>query len=412
MNAVRSRSTCAAIGAALSLVFAGRILAADPTPVWSWARDGQEILAVRFSPDGSEIALSLRPHTLEGEEAMSLSREQFRDYLAKTNQAVRRDPRAFDPVVCILTPATGRLERVGFGYESAFAPDGRMLAFQHQKRPISGLRALAVNMAGNEIWLYDRATHRSEPLVVPETGYVAQPAFSPDGRSLAFTYMNAVNGAWSGAVGVGRIDLPTRTVSTEYAPQRAHDLPHLVDDFGFVGDWLYAVVSVPRAPGKFMATSYQVRLLSLDEGEQVDYSWGVRDAFAPPARLGTWVDGRVAVFDTAWKPVASNSPQKHEPPAGRGWRSAPGVLSPDGRKVAREFASGIVVTDATTGRRIVEFAGPNSNDSAARSEAEHNVGEMLADITWSPDSRHVAWVEKIGYLTWRRETLKMGILPQ
>jgi hypothetical protein len=88
------------------------------------------------------------------------------------------------------------------------------------------------------------------------------------------------------------------------------------------------------------------------------------------------------------------------------------VLSPDGRKVAREFASGIVVTDATTGRRIIEFPGPNSNDAAARSEAEHNVGEMLEDLTWSPDSRRIAWVEKIGYVTWRRETLKMGTLPQ
>jgi hypothetical protein len=88
------------------------------------------------------------------------------------------------------------------------------------------------------------------------------------------------------------------------------------------------------------------------------------------------------------------------------------VLSPDGRKIAREFASGIVVSDTVTGRQIVEFPGPNSNDQGYRRSAEQNLGQMLDGITWSPDSRRLAWVEEMGHITRENETLKIGTLPR
>lgn len=392
MNAARSIFLAATLWAAASAVYS-----ASP---WSWFQAGTEIRDPCFSPDGTEIAFALKRHEMDGAEAEGMPEDQIAKYRAEHKAAIRNNPRAFDPFVKILSLKTGRLQPVGFGYEPAFSPDGQQIAFQFQKQPISGLRELTSTLAGNEIQLFDRRTGSVRAVVTPVERHVAHPVFSPDGRSLAFTYEDNMNGAYSGPVGVGKLDLASQQVSRLYAPRRAHGLPHIVNQFGYVGDTLYALVSIPQDSAAYMANKYLVQLFSLVPREEVRYSWGIRGFGEGEPAFGQWRDRSPAVFSGTWQPLAGAR-------ATQGSSRKPGVLSPNGRWVAREFASGIVITDAATGEKLAEFEGPRSNDPETRKEGESG-DDTLDGITWSHDSRRIAWVEIIGYYTWDNEPLKVA----
>ena len=113
-----------------------------------WYYDGAEL-----SPDGTQLALLLQwkyPHGHEPEQ------------------------------LAVLDLRTGKLERVAGSAQVAeidavsWAPDGRRLAFS----------AYRPNARGG-LYLVDLRTKRLEPLLVSGPGAV-DPAWSPDGRSLAF----------------------------------------------------------------------------------------------------------------------------------------------------------------------------------------------------------------------------------
>ena len=173
-------------------------------------------------PDGLEVAVTLKVHIPDGHEAESETQAQTLERRNHMEAQIRKDPRAFDPVVTIVKLADGKIERVDFGYEPDFAPDGASLAFQFQKKPISGFRALARAMAGNEIRIWDRKTRRTRVLATPTQGSFGSPSFAPDGRTVAFGLQEAVNGAYSGMVGIGRVDLATGKVVFPFAKRTEH----------------------------------------------------------------------------------------------------------------------------------------------------------------------------------------------
>lgn len=417
MDAARWNISIAARGAALLLLFSALGARADSARVWSWHQFGKEIHSPVFSPDGRQIAFSLQRVELTGQDVRNLSPSQLTEHIDDQREDLADNARVFDPVVTLLTFSTSQTERIGYGYEPAFSPDGSSVVFQHQKAPLAGRKREAA-LAGNEIWLYDRATRNSRMLAAPGARWFAQPKFAPGGEFVIFTIGDVVSGpqsgVWtpsvSGPLGVGRVAVATGVVTTLYDPQPVESLPHLVNGLGFVSGKPYALVTTAEEPPNLKSSRYVTRLVALDGSKSSLHEWRGRDVSAPRAAFGTWRDGRVAVFDSVWQPVGEGESVTAAPGTTRGWRSTPGVLSPDGRKIAREFASGIVISDTVTGRQIAEFPGPMSQDQGWRRGAEQKAGESLAGITWSPDSRRIAWVEKVGLVTQDFATLRVGSL--
>lgn len=418
MDAARWPICMAARGAALLLLFSALPAGADDSRVWSWHRFGQEIHSPAFSPDGRQIAFSLQRVELTGSDVRNKSAAQLTGHIEDQREDLADNARVFDPVVTVLTFSTSQTERIGYGYEPAFSPDGASVVFQHQKKPLAGGKPEAPALVGNEIWVYDRASKQARMLAAPASGWLARPKFAPEGTFVIFAIGDSIrrpdsgvwSPSWSGPMGVGRVDLTTGAMSTLYSPQPVEDLPHFINDLGFIGGKPCALVTIALEPPNLKSSRYLSQLVALDGSGTVRYEWRSRYATAASAAFGTWRDGRIAVFDSVWKPVGDGEAVAAAPGTTRGWRSAPGVLSPDGRKIAREFASGIVVSDTLTGRQIAEFPGPMSNDQGWRRGAEQKPGESLAGITWSPDSKRIAWVEKVGLVTQDFATLRVGSL--
>jgi len=407
MNAA-TLERCAAVCAALAAVFAPYPLLAESRAPWSWHRDGQEIHSPAFSPDGREVAVTLQTHIPDGGEAENQTPKQHREQHERRQAQIARDSRAFDPVVTVVTLADGKTERVDFGYEPAFAPDGATLVFQFQKKPISGFRALAEPMEGNEIRIWDRKTGKTRTLATPSRGFYGTPVFAPDGKSVVFGLQEAVNGAWGGMVGIGVVDLATGKIVFPYARRTEHGFVCIVRSFGFVGRKLFAHVLVPRtSAGSGMANEYRDVLVATGPPERVIYEWPENDDSFGARSFGSWSDGGVAIYDENWRalPDAPQLPMKQRPV-----RIQPGVLSPDGHLRAREYASGIVVTDIATGRAVATFKGPRSGDPELLASPEVTSEGSLEGLTWSADSKRLAWIEVAGYFGTNGDVLKVASL--
>jgi dipeptidyl aminopeptidase/acylaminoacyl peptidase len=405
MNAACCTTFLAARGAALLLLFSALPAGADSSQAWSWHQFGMEIHSPAFSPDGRQIAFSLQRVEITGQDARRLSPSQLTEHIDDQREDVDDNARVFDPAVTLLTLATRQTERIGYGYEPAFSPDGRSVVFQHQKNPLRGRRPLDTALIGNEIWLHERGMSRR--LAAPSSGWFGRPKFAPGGEFVIFTLEATVekptSGIWrpslSGPMGVGRVELATGAVSTLYAPRPADELPHFINQLGFVGGKPYALVTIVQSPPDLKSSEFLSRLVALDGSGTIQYDWRSRDVTASRAAFGSWRDGRIAVFDSVWKPIGAGEAQAAAASTARG-RNTHGELSPDGRKIAREVDNGIVVTDTLSGRQIAHFPGPISTDRS----------EQLQGLTWSPDSRRIAWVEKAGLVTQDFATLRVGSL--
>ena len=405
MNAACWTTSVAARGAALLLLFSALPAGADSAQTWSWHQFGMEIHSPAFSPDGRQIAFSLQRVELTGQDVRRLSPSRLTEHIDDQREDVEDNARIFDPAVTLLTLATRQTERIGYGYEPAFSPDGSSVAFQHQKNPLRGRRPLDTALIGNEIWLHERG--KSRLLAAPSSGWFGQPKFAPGGGFVIFTLQATVekpmSGIWrpslSGPMGVGRVELATGTVSTLLAPRPADELPHFINQLGFVGGKPYALVTIVQSPPDLKSSEFLSQLVALDGSGTIQHEWRSRDVSASRAAFGTWRDGRIAVFDSVWKPIGPGDGQSAAASTVRG-RNAHGELSPDGRKIAREVDNGIVVTDTLSGRQIAHFPGPISTER----------GEQLQGLTWSADSRRIAWVEKVGLVTQDFATLRVGSL--
>lgn len=79
----------------------------------------------------------------------------------------------------IYARSTGALVRIGPGTAPAWSPDGRRLAFEVTED--DGHEVVA-----SELHIYDVATGRAAPVTATDRVIERRPSFSPDGRSLAF----------------------------------------------------------------------------------------------------------------------------------------------------------------------------------------------------------------------------------
>jgi dipeptidyl aminopeptidase/acylaminoacyl peptidase len=337
---------------------------------WRWHQSGYDLYDPEFSADGTEIVLVRQRHTPDGGEAVGVPRER----LDEIRRRIALEPRYADPEVFVLQLGSGEAsERIDWGWAPTFAPDGTRIAFAAQTNPISGYRILASTLAGNEIRIYDRGTREIAVLAKPETGYLTNPVFSPDGRGLAFSLADAVNGSYGGGIGIANADLETGAVEILYPVTREHGVPHIAEPKRFVGERLLARICRPDKPEHDFVYHYHCDVVAPGAPTQPVFSWGRRTiedfgrldfAAGPGAEL--------LVHDDEWSTTrASTSTEKSDPFA------RAGTVSPDGRLVAESDYASVRIRPLT--------------DRASEGRSWEFEGEMR-QVTWSPDSKHLAIV--------------------
>jgi len=260
----------------------------------AWSQRQTEIADIRFSEDGRLVTFVSRVHWPDGEEAEGLPESFFR----KLELRKQEDPRFADPVVKVVDLKGNLVCEARYGTHPAISPDDKSVVFSRQKQPISGLRALAATLAGNDLQAFDCATKQMRAIAQSNGGYLDDPLFLPGGNSVAYTENEAVNGAMGGPVAVVKTDLEsgreevllaknsTPSVPCPPAPSAKSDLqafmcahqptnpsasfPNLILRVGRTDSHLLVLIGkpLPSAGDMYLAENYAFSLVSVFPGMQ------------------------------------------------------------------------------------------------------------------------------------------------
>ena len=132
--------SCVLLGLVFSLSIPTVSVAQESNAIiWRWSQPGVDLFTPSFSRDGNEIGLVRRTHWPDAYEA-----EQFSEaYLDSFSKRREEEPRWNDPEVIILTIGNSEPEFIDWGWSPSFGPDRSLIAYAHQKIPLSGRRVLA-----------------------------------------------------------------------------------------------------------------------------------------------------------------------------------------------------------------------------------------------------------------------------
>jgi len=335
---------------------------------WTWYESGMELYSPQFSPDGARIALVRKRHTYDGHEAELVADDQIQTQRAR----IEKDERYADPQVIIVT-SDQQIETVDWGWAPAFSPDGAKIVYAAQVSPISRYRVLASTLDGNGIRIYDRAARSQTTLAEPDVGYLTDPIFSPDGQQVVYSIGGAVNGAYGGNVGLGRVSIDSGLNETLLPPTKAFDLYYLVNSKGFDSDRLLAIRCIPAKEGTFLADEYLCDLLDADDLDNSVYSWGTRP-FQDIYTFGfvSMATNGLLVFDRTWQPAEQASSSRSLPNSEA--TPDPGTASPNGLYGAHVSESMICIRELATGRLREQW----------------EIDGQIQAIAWSPASDRVA----------------------
>jgi hypothetical protein len=294
-----------------------------------WSLTENETEAPHFTDDGAFVVLVSRVHWPDGAEAEELPEAFFE----RLHERLRKEPRFADPIIRLIDLNGKQVCEVRYGSNPSVSPDGRSIAFSRQKRPISGLRALAETLAGNDIQVFDCEKKEAKTVAEPDTGYLDDPLFSPDGKSIIYTTNEAVNGSMGGSVGLERVDLvgakkeillAKETVPAVPCPpagpaksareallcsqgvKLTSAFPGLLLDFAMAAGQLVVLQArpLPSAGDMYLAAHYAISIkLVLPERNDI-LSLGPVPMEALDASLQSASDGRVLVFWQYWRPLS------------------------------------------------------------------------------------------------------------
>ena len=332
-------------------------------PVWSRAE--HEVYSPRFSPDGRRVAFVINGHWPDGGELVGMDEKRYAELRAKLDAKTKADPRWNDPRIVVLDLDTKKLTEVDFGYDPAFSPDGATLAYQRQKKVITGRRILADTLEGNSICLWHSETGKSEILIEPEKDYLASPLFSPDGRKLAYAQAGHANGAWGGDLGVMLYDFESK--KSEPLPPPPWEKPVIVskafrDQHLVVCYWDGVVIYEPK-----------LRVLT-KFNENTRYK---------DHHMAVLMNGDICVTGYPWKNLTSGKKyakiKADESESMEGFFQDPrwhGAISPTGTLIALAARGKIRVYDTRIGHEIAAYEG----------------GGRVSEIVWRADGAAFAVV--------------------
>lgn len=353
---------------ALVLGLASLHARAADEPLWSWHEAHTEIYSPSFSKSGDEIVLVRKKHTADFHEAEELPESEKK----KLTDPIKKNERYADPEVVILKIGNKEAARVDWGWSPAFSPDGQQVVYAYQKKPISRLRVLAENLAGNDIRLFRRDTRAISVLATPASAYFSDPIFAPDGKQVTYSLSGAINGAWGGNIGIARVSIDGTGNEVLYPATKDFELYHLIDSKRYIGDRLFALRWKPTSAGVHMAESYRYELLDVGPPAKSVYTWATEKVSEEPMTFCSDAKGEVLVYDGDWHPItAAKSDRKPDSED-----ESPGVPSPDGRLLARGGDDGLEIREFQS-QKVVKTI---------------KVRGGIESITWSPDSRRVAVV--------------------
>lgn len=234
--------------------------------------------------------------------------------------------------------------RVADGREVAWSPDSRRLAFLSDKDE------------RNQLQLYvSDATGRSPRRLTSLRGFLADPRWSPDGKTIAFLF-------------------------TENAPREGGPLVAVTPDAGVVESKIYEQrIATMEASG-----GGSPRQISPPDLYVYEYDWspdgrGFAATAAPGPGDNNWYIAKLYVFHSdAARVIAQPSMQMAFPR----W-------SPDGTTVA--FIAGLMSDEGSTGGDI--YTVPASGGDSPPKNVTPGLPASAAWLAWTPDSRRILFGE-------------------
>jgi len=270
-----------------------------------WSLADAEIHTPKFSDDGKFIAVVTVTHWPDGHEAEGTPET----FLKQLEFKKKENPRFADPVMRLLDSSGNETCSIQYGWNPSVSGDDKRIAFSYQRKPITGFRALADTMEGNDIRLFDCETKTLTVLAQPEWGYLDNPEFISSSNSILYSLNEATNGAMGGATGLELTSLSESKkvpviakVTTKSLSGKTSYSRLLLDSF-VVGDQVFALVAEPGKRGdEYMASSYQVMLVSAFPTEKTIHSFGSIDLWDVAIQLGSPKDAMVYLKE--WRPLS------------------------------------------------------------------------------------------------------------
>ncbi len=249
-------------------------------------------------------------------------------------------------------------------HDIAWSPDGTRLAFLSDAAKEGQLQLFVVGLSGG-------TTHPMTRL----KGYLAEPHWSPDGKTIAFLF-------------------------TENAPRAAGPLEAMTPDSGVVGGHIYE-----QRLAKVDVATRKVRQLSPADLYVYEYDWSPDSrSFVATAAHGNG-DNNWYVAELYILSVDSGATKSiYKPPL----QIAKPRWSPDGKEIA--FIGGLMSDEGSTGGDVIVI----SAEGGESRDVTPNMKASASFLAWSPNSRDILAVEcmdgspgvaKIDSIEGRSETL-------
>ena len=337
---------------------------------WAYHEEKYEAYTPQISPDNKYLVFVRRLYFPSGFEAEIASEKDIQALLdwAETNK------RTTEPEIVLMNLADKSMRVIGQGWDPAFSPDQRSIAYSRQVHPIAGW-ITAKTLADNAICVYDIAGGTSQIVAEPSSGHFAFPRFTEKGH-IVFAMSDAVNGAWEGDVGVGMVDPAEGTQQVLFEPKRDHGLYHLLLKFEMWNDRIFVLRLRPLDAGtsRYMADNYAYELVEGRDGTLL-YNWGDKQ-YDPEMR----VDFRTC-------------PSGVDVYGNGGWRKLGDAPSPNTKKRTprdRTCSSPDCAYEAMLrGTQRVVIMRSGHVKPAFQWKAPRGV---IQSVTWSPDSSRIVLV--------------------
>ncbi len=174
-----------------------------------WSQQGYYILNPVLSPATNELAFVRR---LSGKDSSREAQDFTAGATVSYLPGAEISRRLYDPVICLFQTDNRQLSLLDFGWSPAFSPNANRIAYAGQASPLEKQdRLYADSYTGNNIKIFDKATHRSGEVAQPGVNYLLEPFFA-DSLHLIYKLGARVNGPYGAGISFNEVNLKTRSV--------------------------------------------------------------------------------------------------------------------------------------------------------------------------------------------------------